>query len=102
MIFPHHGCADNNFLTFLYKLFMFLYPVYDNSKLILLIHLLEKKFQKFWSTCASFNLCYTLPAMGKAASENGNVVCILYRKNISAILNFWILVSENQNFWVEI
>lgn len=101
MIFPHHGCADNNFITFLYKLFILLYPVYDNSKLILLIHLLDKNFRNFdrHVLYLTFAIHFQL---GKAASENENVVCILYRKNISAILNFWILVSENQNFCVEI
>lgn len=101
MIFPHHGCADNNFLTFLYKLFMFLYPVYDNSKLILLIHLLDKNFRNFDRHVLHLTFAIHFQ-LGKTANENGNVVCILYRKNISGILNFWILVSENQNFCVEI
>lgn len=47
MIFPYHGCADNNFITFLYKLFMFLYPVYDNSKLIFVNSSFGQKYQKF-------------------------------------------------------
>lgn len=47
MIFSRHVCADSNFITFFSKLFMFLFPVDNNSTLILFIHLFDRNFRNF-------------------------------------------------------